>query len=412
MTLPDRLYTPGVLVGCALIVTLGVLMPRALSFLPALVALMSLAVWPLFYPDRPRPLSKPALLFAAGVLVLALGSALWAIDPSYAVQRAGKIAGPVLGGALLFGVLGGMDRAVVMRWWWALPLITLVLCLSQALEYHNNFLIYHLIRGIDVKVVVPIFELNRASVVLCVLAPLMAALVWLGLRGRGANPVVCTVGAALYALAFLPLLAKTGAQSAQIGFAASFMVLALMPVRWRGIWAMLSVLFCVVMIAFPFVVPKLFSSLPQIAYRAGEDSASWVDRANVMPRLEVWDYISRYALQRPMTGFGIEATRIVPAFDTREIYQPGKTNLHPHNGILQIWIEFGALGIALGCAAGIWLIYRIRRLGTPFQQRLSLSVFAGVMAIGLVGFGLWQGWWLGLVGLSTGLAVLLIRSSD
>lgn len=393
-------------------ITLGVLMPRALAFLPAVLAGLALAVWPLFYPGRPRPFSKPALIFAAGVLALALVSALWAIDPAYAAQRAGKIAIPILGGALLFGVLGRIDHEAVLRWWWGLPLVTLVLCLSQALEYHNNFLIYHLIRGIDLNIVVPIFELNRASVVLCVLAPVMAALVWLGLQARGYGRMLCYIGAGFYALAFLPLLAKTGAQSAQLGFAASFIVLALMPVRWRAVWPGLMILFCLVMVAFPFAVPKIFSSLPHIAYRAGEDSPSWIDRANAMPRLEVWDYISRYALQRPLTGFGIEATRMIPEFDTREIYQPGKTNLHPHNGILQIWIEFGVLGIALACAAGVGLINRVRRLDTPLQQRVSLSVFAGVLTVGLVGFGLWQGWWLGLVGLSAGLTLLLVRKSE
>ena len=53
-------------------------------------------------------------------------------------------------------------------------------------------------------------------------------------------------------------------------------------------------------------------------------------------RMEIWDYVSRYALQNPLYGFGVEATRQVPSFGSTESYQEGQTILHPHNFVLQL----------------------------------------------------------------------------
>src|SRR5436190_23671517 len=67
-------------------------------------------------------------------------------------------------------------------------------------------------------------------------------------------------------------------------------------------------------------------------------------------RLEIWDFVSRYALRHPLHGFGIEATRAVEAFDSQQIYQKKATILHPHNFAIQMWIEFGLIGGLLAAA--------------------------------------------------------------
>jgi O-antigen ligase len=112
------------------------------------------------------------------------------------------------------------------------------------------------------------------------------------------------------------------------------------------------------------------------------------------PRLEIWDFISRRALQSPFIGHGTEATKSI-TFDTAQLYQPGKTILHPHNFALQLWIEFGAFGAALGAAFLGDILSRIYKFDLPLR-RFSLALLMASLSVASTGYGLWQGWWLGV----------------
>ncbi|MEZ5918889.1 MAG: O-antigen ligase family protein [Alphaproteobacteria bacterium] len=100
------------------------------------------------------------------------------------------------------------------------------------------------------------------------------------------------------------------------------------------------------------------------------------------------------ALEQPLHGFGIEATRALTDFDTRQLYSPTKGVLHPHNFTLQLWIEFGLPGVLL---AGAFIGFILRKIGTlpGHAARVALATFIATLCVASTGYGLWQGWWLG-----------------
>lgn len=154
--------------------------------------------------------------------------------------------------------------------------------------------------------------------------------------------------------------------------------------------------------------------LAETAARAGWHH--WL-MANVDPnwgyRIEIWRYVSELGRARFFEGHGFDATRVLgqtaallPSFE-------GKTSfLHPHNGMLQLYLELGAVGVTLFltvCGAGLAAF--LRQKPTP----LALATVTGtIVTTGIVwslSFGVWQEWWLAVIGLVACSTILACRTT-
>jgi O-antigen ligase len=82
--------------------------------------------------------------------------------------------------------------------------------------------------------------------------------------------------------------------------------------------------------------------------------------------------------------------------------------LHPHNAALQIWLELGLVGAIAAAAAMLALGRRIR------GDRATRAALAGTLlaacTVGSVGYGIWQGWWMGALWILVALGAVLIPS--
>lgn len=72
------------------------------------------------------------------------------------------------------------------------------------------------------------------------------------------------------------------------------------------------------------------------------------------------------------------------------------TVLHPHNIFLQIWVEFGIIGISLAAAFLLWIIKRFDDMPT-FAQKYYGALLVTVICITSIGYGMWQGWQIGMI---------------
>jgi len=167
--------------------------------------------------------------------------------------------------------------------------------------------------------------------------------------------------------------------------------LALFPYRFRLAGYVLAAVFALVILVAPWLMMAAFKYLP--ALLAGHE---WFGRAYANNRLEIWDYVSRYALKHPLYGFGVEATRVTTDFDTKQIYQKTSTILHPHNFVIQAWVEFGLLGASLVAGMMTHLLLSLFRLEVR-RQRAALPVLIGCLLFMSVSYGIWQAWFLGLL---------------
>jgi len=120
--------------------------------------------------------------------------------------------------------------------------------------------------------------------------------------------------------------------------------------------------------------------------------------ASVGARVEIWYAVADAAMRSPIIGYGLDAARFMSNWGMAHLYYPFDTILHPHNGVLQIWLEFGLIGAAI--AVIVWLA-TVRRIGRMPERELgaTLALLASVALASTISHGLWQSWWLGAVGL-------------
>ena len=126
-------------------------------------------------------------------------------------------------------------------------------------------------------------------------------------------------------------------------------------------------------------------------------------------RLLIWDFTIQRIRERPLLGWGMEASRripgagepasaetlarfgIVPGVPTYELLAPAaRLPLHTHNGPLQIWLELGMVGALLAAM----LVFVLGRLAErSARPGVAAAMLASAAVTGLLSFGTWQEWW-------------------
>jgi len=114
-------------------------------------------------------------------------------------------------------------------------------------------------------------------------------------------------------------------------------------------------------------------------------------------RIEIWGRAANRVPDAPLLGHGIDAARTMPPragetsrFDTLTDHL---FPLHPHNAFLEVWLELGALGVALS----LGLIFRLSAAIGRLPPRLipfATAQLAAASVLGGVAYGIWQAWWM------------------
>jgi O-antigen ligase len=87
--------------------------------------------------------------------------------------------------------------------------------------------------------------------------------------------------------------------------------------------------------------------------------------------------------------------------------------LHPHNAILQIWLELGLPGIILFVGLCIFVIMAsVNRIYLKFESAAIFGQFVTILAISNLSFGMWQAWWIALIWLSAGFMALITNMDN
>ena len=148
----------------------------------------------------------------------------------------------------------------------------------------------------------------------------------------------------------------------------------------RGAWAC-AVGAVVYVLAAPLVFLRHGGGAPP-------DLPSDVGKLSWHVRLDIWRFASNLIAHRPVTGYGLDASR---AFEPR-------IPMHPHDAALQLWLELGAPGAVLGALFFGWLFYKVARVARQDPAWAAISCATGTvyLLIGAISFGVWQEWWLAL----------------
>ena len=211
----------------------------------------------------------------------------------------------------------------------------------------------------------------------------------------------------------------TASLSAKMALGAGLAVGAAVFVLPAFRYALLGLL-ALLVAALPFALP----------YKPDAAETCWFaeTKGSALHRLYIWNFAAEHIARRPVLGWGLDASRRMPGGDERVVAwrcdadgQPIGAHprvdgtlmpLHPHNAILQLWLELGGIGALIGCATLGLILFRAFA-AAAWRHRAAQAGFAaawfGGMSVALVSFGIWQEWFLSALFIAAGVAALAAR---
>jgi O-antigen ligase len=332
-------------------------------------------------------LRRPAAVLG-GLVLWGAVSAAWSIDPWRSLAMATRLAG-LFGAAL--GLAAAASRVSSPR------RLTLFLFLGTTIGIA--------LAGYDLA---SAGALSRHVSIRPFAAPRLNQIAaWLALLVLPASALLfCRRQWLLALLAAIAMIATVYAlddTTAKTALGLSLPVAALLYL-WRGTVARIAAALGVLAIlTAPLTLPRL-ARLPSVF--------ATVDAFKVSAghRLLIWSFTGDRIAERPLAGWGLDSARAIPGGKIE--IRPGQTwlPLHPHDAALQLWLELGAPGAALfALLVGLmWL-----RLATAPWPRLYAAAAGGSLfaatAVASSGWGIWQEWWLGTLGLALFATTVMAR---
>jgi O-antigen ligase len=368
------------------LLTAGCLVPKLAALAAAVMGFVLFATYPLAYGARP-PVARQLMMWLAALAILALASCFWAINPA-AARSAMGVALVLLPCGLLTGLSMTASGNVQQRLCRIFPILYFIAAVLLAFDLYSGMALYRIVNNMPTGRVR--IDWGNRAVTYCVLLYLPAA----AFLAAGLPPKKRWLAVAALTAPILLIMARTAGQAAQLAFALEILFAALFPYRARFAWYVLTAMIVLAILGAPWLAMAMFRVMPPWV-----DQVPWLGygKAFANNRLEIWDFVSRYALKHPLHGFGIEATRTVEAFDTQLLYQKKANVLHPHNFAIQMWIEFGLAGALLAAVMMARLLWHMMNRLTVMQQRIALPVLIACLCFASMSYGLWQGWWLALL---------------
>jgi exopolysaccharide production protein ExoQ len=353
---------------------------------------------------KPQPLA--GLLAALGVLGAA--SALWSILPQHSFFEGVRFltlsaSGLVVAGAVMS--LADGERSRVLRWT-AVSIIATIAALGIDLSLGLPVL-RRAIGNTDGYL--PIERFDRGTTVIGLLVWPIALGLW---RAHARRLLAATCIAAAAALIIIPSSAN------RLALVAGAVAWGLAWCAPRAIPRLVLIATVALGLAMPFVIPRLMPSNETIVAIA--EQAPWI-KFSGLHRLLIWRFVSERIAERPLLGWGMDASRELPGGHTKlveTISRPVITNnaealpLHPHNAVLQWWVELGAIGAVLGLAIVVTLLLRAAVLSEREATASTMAFAVAALTIAMLGYGFWQSWWLSTLWLAGSLTAAVVAEGQ
>ena len=319
-----------------------------------------------------RPLRVPAVLLGA-LMLWGLLSALWAVDPWRSVTMAARLSVVLAAGLALLAaapLLAAPERlfrclaagAALALVFAVVQLATLGVLVHPLMHHEFQDAKLNQVQDAFAIIVLPLTALpllrRQWAAVLLGLATAIVIYLLVGDAARVALPLGLAGAGLLY-----------GARRRLAGAAAVLAALGVLTA--------------------PLVFPALIRIHALARWAYGFKLSMW-------HRLEIWDFVGARIVERPILGWGLDSSRAIPGGKLLTPEHVGLLPLHPHNVLLQTWLELGVPGAVLFAilVARVWLA-----LGAAAWPRLYGAAAGGglvtafIVALGT--YGLWQEWWIG-----------------
>jgi O-antigen ligase len=386
----------------------GAIIPATAFILPPLAVFAPLGAAPLLAVAAPLLLITDSRRVAAGIAALrplaillgalalwASASALWSILPQHSLFEGLRFLALSAGGLVILGA--GLTAQSVERRRAGLALtIGLMLAIALLLvERFGNEPLTRLWLGASSHGNVPLERFDRGVTVL-VLAFWAAAFAPGSIWRRG-----------MLAAALIGTAAVMSSTSALLALVVSLLVFAMARFAARFAASVMIAGTLGLGIAIPLATPYYdYNTVVTLHERA-----PWIKWSGIH-RLVIWRFGAERAAERPILGWGMDASRAIPGGKNDistlvpALHYPGGAEslpLHPHDAALQWQLELGLPGLLLGLAIIVWAIWHIgwRTPLEPSRRAGALALAAACLTVGMLSFGVWQAWWLSTLWLVT-----------
>ncbi len=371
----------------------AVLAPNAVVVLFA-VAAFSKAPGFLLDESRFARLDSTIIACFALTVIWAGIASFWTYDSPRAFALAGRIGLLLVGGVILChgaSCLTAASRRLAgqaLVWGFGLALVALVE------EHLSDLNLYRLLRGLDASDYAPMSELNRGATALALLVWPVA--LWTWERGLKALALVLPLTITVLLTSYESASAVTAS-----GAGCLVVLLALLfprPSAW---------LLAIVLVAAIVTAPLLAFALFEMGLHQSDELF-----LTARYRVHIWQFLAERIAEKPLFGWGFDAARNMPNFGVTPFISDLEkvVPLHPHNAVLQVWLELGFIGVLLLLLVIQRLTGALARLKKPqsaYGQALLLSGFVAAFT----SFGLWQNKWFSFL-LLLGFVFLAIAGRD
>ena len=389
MRLAYRLSAGSVLFPVAIVLpTLAIYAPLATAPLIVVVALAMVAVdWRRSLAGLRHTWPLAALLGALGIWGLL--SSLWSVAPRHSgIEALRFLAISGAGLAILAGAMSVSPRERSLIGHGLIVGLIIALGLAAA-ERAAGAPLMHFLHPIPPQAEGDLglmyYRFDRGLVVL-------ALLVWVSLIAD--TPLWLRLGILLAAAVLSTFMVTEAAELAMAGGVFVFAVGRFFP-------RAAAILMVSGLLAISIVIPLATPGYGEIAHlHTAYPGIKW----SGIHRLLIWRFGADHVAERPVLGWGMDAARAMPGGKTDlttllpPAHYPAQAQampLHPHNATLQLLLELGPLGLALGLAVAFWIIARVSwQAQLSIERRAAgLALIASGLTIGLLSFGVWQEWW-------------------
>ena len=371
--------------GFGLYLPNGLVVVLAVCALVCLLELLKTRRWPGF--NKPWIWLLPILSLWSAI------TAFWAQDSTLAIQGMAQLSGLTLIAILLLAspiMLTAMDKDRAVKAYILGVIVAASMLTFDSLTHMRLagwFRNYDVTDGLQLELAQR--SLNRGIALLGFYMPITFFLIW-----RYPQPVWRWAGL-LFSLIAAVLSLTWGKDAVLLSFltAGLLAALSLLPARIGRTLVVAG--FAVALLAGPLVA-RLIPSSPQSVW---EEFRDWPP--SLQHRMVIWKFTADKIAERPLIGWGMNSAKIIPGGDTDYSVGSGQGELqwralplHPHNAILQWWLELGAVGALLAGALVVTIIFMIWNLPDRFTRMTASACLGSAITISLLSYGAWQSWWL------------------
>lgn len=356
-----------------------------------------------------HPQRVEALCIAARGLRTPLGAALivlfacWLVstllsaDIGRSIGVWGRMIGLLAGGALLGAFLGQNERThrLTLQCLISVGLVCLAIVLI-GIYIHSP--VYGLMSGHGWEEVRAAKLLKGYGSAVACLVPLWLWAGWrLGGAWRWAGLVLLPAG--------VLLILAVDSRAGMVGLAVGAVVgLGMLALGRPGLGRLRAGLVSILGVAVVGIVCLALAQLPAIPEQDATGGAPAIGAANLAPpaglldlhRQAIWSYARDRALEAPWFGHGIDmASRLPGASAVILQFNQEFIPSHPHNWLLEMFLETGALGTLALLAALVLLGSRLLTLAVADRAAgaAGLALTAAFWSSSFFNFSIWSAWW-------------------